>query len=62
MASDEWTKNLGDGRTVVYTSNIEAGTGGVISVRVGDIALTQHVYAPTTRQEVEALFAPTLGG
>jgi hypothetical protein len=59
---DEWTKKLADGRTVVYTSNIEAGTGGVITARVGDIALTQHVYAPMTRQEVEALFAPTLGG
>jgi hypothetical protein len=59
---DEWTKKLPDGRTVVYTSNIEAGTGGVITARVVDIAHTQHVYAPMTRQEVEALFAPTLGG
>jgi hypothetical protein len=59
---DEWTKKLPGGRTVAYTSNIEDGTGGVISAHVGDIALTQHVYAPMTRQEVEALFAPTVGG
>jgi hypothetical protein len=59
---DEWIKKFPHGSTVVYTSNIEAGTGGVISARVGDIVLTQHVYALTTRQQAEALFAPMLGG
>ena len=60
MPRDEWIKNLADGRTAVYTSNIETSTGGVISARVGDAAITQHVYEPMTRQEVEAFFAPTL--
>ena len=58
--TDEWTENLPDGRPVVYTSNAVTGTGGVITARVGDITLTQHISAPMTRQEVEALFAPTL--
>jgi hypothetical protein len=60
MPTDEWTKKLADGRTVAYTSNIVAGADGVVTAREGDIALTQHVHAPMTRQEVEALFAPTL--
>ena len=57
---DEWTKNLPNGRTVAYSSDIAPETGGVITARVGDIALTQNVFAPMTREEVEALFAPTL--
>jgi hypothetical protein len=60
MPIDEWSDTLADTRTVVYTSNIEVGTGGVITAHVGDITLTQAVYAPMTRQEVEAHFAPTL--
>ena len=37
---DEWTKNLPNGRTVAYSTNIAPETGGVITARVGDIALT----------------------
>jgi len=57
---DEWTKNLPNGRTVTYSSDIVPETGGVITARVGDIALTQNVFAPMTHEDVEALFAPTL--
>jgi hypothetical protein len=53
---DQWTKKLPDGRTVVYTSNIEAGTGGVITARVEEIKRTKAVQAPMTREEVEAHF------
>lgn len=57
---DEWIKRQPDGRTAFYTSDIAPEIGGVIAVRLGDAAITQNVYAPMTRQEVEALFAPTL--
>jgi hypothetical protein len=60
MPADEWAKMLADRRVATYTSNVAPGTGGVVTARVGDITLTQHVSAPMTRQEVEALFAPTL--
>ena len=60
LIADEWANMLADGRVAVYTSNIAPGTGGVLTARVGDITLTQHVSAPMTRQEVEAFFAPTL--
>jgi hypothetical protein len=53
---DEWTKKLPDGRTVVYTMNIEAGTGGMITARVEEIKHTKTVQAPMTREEVEARF------
>jgi hypothetical protein len=53
---DKWTKKLPDGRTVVYTRNIEQETGGVISATVGDIMRTVSVQAPMTREEVEAEF------
>jgi hypothetical protein len=53
---DQWTKKLPDGRTVVYTSNIEAGIGGVITARVDEIKHTKAVKAPMTREEVEAHF------
>ena len=54
--SDQWTKKLSDGRTVVYTMNIEAGTGGMITARVEEIKHTKTVQAPMTREEVEARF------
>ena len=54
--SDQWTKKLPDGRTVVYTMNIEAGTGGMITARVEEIRHTKTVQAPMTREEVEARF------
>jgi hypothetical protein len=53
---DQWTKKLPDGRTVVYTSNIEAGTGGVITARVEEIEHTNTGQAPMTREEVEVHF------
>jgi len=53
---DHWTKKLPDTRTVVYTSNIEPGTGGVITARVEEIKHTKAVQAPMTREEVEAQF------
>ena len=53
---DEWTKKLPDGRTVVCTMNIEAGTGGMITARVEEIKHTKTVQAPMTREEVEARF------
>ena len=53
---DEWTKELPDGRTVVYTSEIAPETGGVITASVGDIKQTGIALAPMTRQEVEAAF------
>jgi hypothetical protein len=53
---DEWTKKLPDGRTVVYTMNIEAGTGGMITARVEEIKHTKTVQAPMTREEVEVRF------
>jgi hypothetical protein len=53
---DHWTKKLPDGRTVVYTSNIEADTGGVITARVEEIKHTKAVQAPMTREEVEDHF------
>jgi hypothetical protein len=54
--SDQWTKKLSDGRTVVYTMNIEAGTGGMITARVEEIKHTKTVQTPMTREEVEARF------
>jgi hypothetical protein len=56
MASDEWTKNLADGRPVIYTSDITQETGGVITACIGGITHTLAVQAPMTRQEVEAAF------
>jgi hypothetical protein len=56
MPIDEWTSTLADGRTVVYTSNIEEGTGGMITAHVGDITSALAVQTPMTRQEVEAAF------
>jgi hypothetical protein len=53
---DQWTKKLTDGRTVVYTLNIEAGTGGVITARVEEVKHTKTVLTPMTREEVEAHF------
>jgi hypothetical protein len=53
---DQWTKKLPDGRTVLYTSNIEAGTGGVITARVEEIKHSKTVQTPMTREEVEARF------
>jgi hypothetical protein len=53
---DKCTKKLPDGRTVVYTRNIEQEIGGVISATVGDIMRSVSVQAPMTREEVEAEF------
>jgi hypothetical protein len=53
---DQWTKKLPDGRTVIYASNIEPGTGSVITARVEEIKHTKAVQAPMTREEVEAHF------
>jgi len=53
---DEWSKNLPDGRTVVYTSDITAGIGGVITREVGDMIQTTHVNAPMSREQVETEF------
>jgi hypothetical protein len=53
---DEWTKKLSDGRTAVYTSNIEAGTGGMIPARVEEIKHKKTVRAPMAREEVEVRF------
>ena len=53
---DQWTKKLPDGRTVVYTSNIDAVTGGVITARVEEIKHTKTVQASMTREEVEVHF------
>jgi hypothetical protein len=53
---DKWTKKLPDGRTVVYTRNIEQEAGGVITAAVGNIMRTISVQAPMTREEVEAAF------
>ena len=61
MPIDEWTRTLADSRKVVYTSNIEEGTGGMITAHVGDITRTLAVQTPMTRQEVEAAF-PDLKG
>ncbi len=60
MPADEWANMLADKRVAVYTSNIAPGRGGVVTARVGDLTVTQHVSAPMTRQEVEAFFTPTL--
>ena len=53
---DQWTKKLPDGRTVVYTSNIDAVTGGVITARVEEIKHTKTVQVSMTREEVEVHF------
>jgi hypothetical protein len=59
---DQWTKNLPDGRTVVYTSNIGPGSsGGPITAQVGDIAHVNVATHPMTRQEIEAAFAGAFG-
>jgi hypothetical protein len=61
MPIDEWTRTLADSRTVLYTSNIEEGTGGMITARVGDITRALAVQTPMTRQEVEAAFSDLQG-
>jgi hypothetical protein len=68
---DKWTKELPDGRFVVYTRHTTQETGGVITARVGhiapnaeavvvphngDIVHTEKAQAPLTREEVEAHF------
>jgi hypothetical protein len=53
---DEWTKNLPDGRIVVFTSEFVLGNGGVIQARVGEIIRTRTVSGPMTREEVESRF------
>jgi hypothetical protein len=54
--SDQWTKKLPDGRTVVYTSDISPEGGGMITARVEEIKHTKTVQAPMTREEVEVHF------
>jgi hypothetical protein len=53
---DEWTKNLPDDRTVVYTSEFVPGNSGVIKAHVGEIVRTRSVQVPMTREEAEAHF------
>jgi hypothetical protein len=68
---DKWTKELPNGRFVVYTRNTAPETGGAITARVGyvapnaegvvvpqagDIVHTDVAQAPMTREEVEAHF------
>jgi hypothetical protein len=54
---DEWSKNLTDGRTVIYTSDITRGTGGVITRKVGDMIQTIQVNTPISQPSAE--WAPT---
>jgi hypothetical protein len=54
--SDQWTKKLPDGRTVVDTSDISPEGAGMITARVGEIKHTKTVQAPMTREEVEVHF------
>jgi glutamate dehydrogenase/leucine dehydrogenase len=59
---DEWSKKLPDGRTVVYTSDIVAGTGGVITAKIEYVIQTTAVKVPLTREDVEAEFRNISGG
>jgi hypothetical protein len=54
---DKWSKKLTDDRTVVYTSEVLAGNGGVITAELDEIIITRTVPRQMTREEVEAHFA-----
>ena len=60
---DEWTNNLPDGRTVVYTSDIGPGRGGGPITAQAEGVVFKHTDIAThemTRQEIEAAFAGVL--
>jgi hypothetical protein len=56
MPRDRWEKKLSSGETVLYTSEITPGYGGVISARKGAKVQTVSVDKPLSREEVEAVF------
>ena len=53
---DEWTKELPDERTVIYTSKFVPGNGGVIAAHVSELVRTPTVQVQVTREEVDAQF------
>ena len=54
---DEWTKQLSDGRIVIFTLEFDPDQGGVITAQVGEVIRTRTIRELMTREKVETYFA-----